>query len=219
MFSQSTDQLELSINVLLEDLLVVDESFLPIAAMSIVQEKRIINQSAISEVFAVEFDSSASINQSATLNWKVRILFLLRCSTYTFFLWELTMHYATEDYHEEHHRHGGGCHHHSHHRNHHDHDSVDENEALYEYYGELEQKEGLKLLMDVLEKLQANGVVKLSDHQVSITDEVGFSITHEETWDDTEKLTLEIEWYPVEDETSVAEEEGEDASQAPPVVS
>jgi len=128
------------------------------------------------------------------------------------------MHCATEDYHEQHHRHSGGCHNHSHH---HDHTEYveDGEDALYEYYGELDQKEGLKLLMDVLEKLQTNGSVKLSDHQVSISEDIGFSITHEETWDETEKLTLEIEWYPTQEEHSLAETEEEDTPEPPPLIS
>ena len=128
------------------------------------------------------------------------------------------MHYATEDSNEQHHRHGGGCHHRSHHHDHHDNFEEDE-EALYNYYGELDQNEGLKLLADVLEKLQVNGEVKLSDHQVSIGEDVGFSIRHEETWDETEKLTLEIEWYPVQDEDSLHEEHEEDTSPEPPLIS
>lgn len=70
-----------------------------------------------------------------------------------------------------------------------------------------------------MEKLQENGVVKLSDHQVTLADEVGFSITHEETWDETEKLTLELEWYPVQDENSVDDDTEEDEQAEPPIVS
>ena len=127
------------------------------------------------------------------------------------------MHYATES-HKKHHQHGGRCHHHSHHHDHQDTYEEDE-EALYEYYGELDKKEGLKLLMDILEKLQTNDAVKLSDHQISIGEDIGFSIRHEETWDDTEKLTLEIEWYPTQDENSLDVIEDDDTSPEPPVVS
>ena len=122
---------------------------------------------------------------------------------------------------QDNHRHGPkpphrgqrGAHHHAYHKHHghHHHSDYEEEEnetALFEFYGELEQKEGLNLLIDLLKTLKNNGQVNLSDHQVSITDDIGFSITHEETWDETEKLTLEIEWTPENDDSSGPEDNG-----------
>lgn len=108
------------------------------------------------------------------------------------------------------HRHGHGHRHEHHHaHDHEEHDEYEEeyDEALYEYYGELERKVGLKLFSNLIKTLKKDGTAKLDEHQLSIVEEAGFSITHEETWDGTEKLTLEIEWYPQADES----DEGENA--------
>ena len=120
------------------------------------------------------------------------------------------MHNQIHQHHDHAHpRHKGGHHrNHSHHFS--EHEAYEDDTPLYEYYGELEPKEGLNLLLSVLKTLKRNGEVKLSDHTVAITDEVGFSIKHEETWDDTEKLSLEIEWYPNDVETNSSEEEEQD---------
>lgn len=110
------------------------------------------------------------------------------------------------DYHGHHHHYK----HHSHSHHHHDdyqHSTWEEDTPLYEYYGEIERKKGLALFVDLLKSLKASGQVKLSDHQILITDDIGFSITHEETWDETEKLTLEIEWSPEGEANELPEEE------------
>lgn len=117
------------------------------------------------------------------------------------------------------HKHGHR-HKHSHHHHAHDHEESEDEEqgdSLYEYYGELEREVGFKLLSDLVKTLKKNATANLSDHQLSITDDAYFSIKHAETWDETEKLTLEIEWYPAHDESGEEDDE-EDEEQALPTI-
>ncbi len=136
-----------------------------------------------------------------------------------------TDHHHHNDAHERRHGHRQHGHKH-HHRPNHGHRNEDHanehkeyDESLYEYYGELEREVGLKLLGDLVKSLRKKGTVKLSDHQLSITDEADFSITHGETEDGTEKLTLEVEWYPDTDENSDADfDDDDEEEQSLPII-